>query len=288
MQWDGIIECYLKYLDEERSLSKSSIVAYETDIAKFTGFCIERDVSLRDIKEKDVKAFMEYLESLSVSVRTEARILSGVSSFIKYLLRMGVIDNDPMILVDIPRYERKDLFILSIDEIDSLLAAVDLNNLLGYRNRAIIETLYSCGLKPTELVKLKISNLHFEEGFIEIEGKHRRLIPVCDSVEEQIRLYLNTGRKYMKIKPECEEFLFLNNRGENMSRVMILNIVNDLAKRINLKYKVCTQTLRDSFAVHLLQRGAPVEVVQKLLGHRSVLTTEMYVEAARELRGDEY
>jgi integrase/recombinase XerD len=285
MQWDDIIESYLKYLAEERGMVVSSVLAYELDIKKFSRYCIERDLSFRDIKAKDIKGFMEYLETGSMSIRTESKILSGVSSFMKFLLREGIINNDPMGLIDYPRPERKELVILSVEEIDSLLNAVDLNNALGYRNRAIIETLYSCGLKVSELVNLKFSNLHFREGFIEIEGSYQRLVPVCDSVKEQINLYLKKVRKSMKIKPGFEEFLFLNNRGEKMSRVMVFTIVKNLGKEINLKEKVNAQTLRDSFAVHLLQRGAPVEVVQKLLGHRSAQTTELYVEVVRELRG---
>ncbi len=285
MQWDGIIESYLEYLGEERGMVASSVLAYEFDIRKFARYCNEHDLSCWDIKAKDIKDFMRELESFSRSRRTELKILSVLSSFMKFLLREGIINNDPMGLIDYPRTERRKFVILSIEEIDRLLDAVDLTKDLGYRNKAIVETLYSCGLKVSELVNLKLSNLHFREGIIEVEGGIKRLIPVCDSVEEQIKLYLKKVRKSMRIKPGFEDFLFLNNRGEKMSRAMIFIILNKLGKEINLEEKLSAQTLRDSFIIHLLQGGAPVEVVQKLLGYRSALATEEYVRTARGAKG---
>lgn len=290
MKWEESKKSYENYLKLEKSLSSNSIAAYINDINKLTDFLGKnfKKTGPDKVKLVHLKKFVEWLNERGVSPRTQARTISGIKSFYKYLLIEGNIDSDPTALLESPKIGRKLPDVLSMDEVDELIEAVDLNKPEGQRNKAMLETLYSCGLRVSELVNLKITNLHFNEGYIKIEGKaeKERLVPVSSRAIEEIEKYMYGYRKGLKIHKESENILFLNRRGKKLSRVMVFTIIKNLAEQINLKKKISPHTFRHSFATHLINGGADLRAVQEMLGHESILTTEIYTHLDREYLKD--
>ena len=236
------------------------------------------------VKLQHLKKFVEWLNEKGVSPRTQARTISGIKSFYKYLLIEEKITSDPTALLESPRIGRKLPDILTMEEIDKLIDSVDLDKPEGQRNKAMIETLYSCGLRVSELVNLKVSNLFFDQGFVKIEGKaeKERLVPVSSRAVEEIEKYMEDYRKNLNIQKNNENVLFLNRRGKKLSRVMVFTIIKNLAGKINLNKKISPHTFRHSFATHLINGGADLRAVQEMLGHESILTTEIYTHLDRD------
>ena len=286
MKWEDSKKGYENYLRLEKSLSQNSIAAYINDINKLVDFLDAnfKKIAPEKVKLSHLKSFVEWLNDRGVSPRTQARTISGIKSFFKYLLIEGKITSDPTALLESPKIGRKLPDILAMEEIDTLIEAVDLEKAEGQRNKAMLETLYSCGLRVSELVNLKITNLFFEQGFVKIEGKadKERLVPVSKRAIEEINKYLNGYRKTLKISKESENILFLNRRGKKLSRVMIFTIIKNLAEKIGLKKKISPHTFRHSFATHLINGGADLRAVQEMLGHESILTTEIYTHLDRD------
>jgi len=286
MKWDDSIMGYQNYLRLEKSLSQNSIAAYINDINKLVFFLDDkfRGVAPDKVILNHLKSFVEWLNKKGVSPRTQARTISGIKSFYKYLLIEGNITSDPTALLESPKIGRKLPDILSMEEIDSLIEAVDLTKSEGQRNKAMLETLYSCGLRVSELVNLKITNLFFEQGFIKIEGKagKERLVPVSGRAIEEINKYMNNYRKTLRVHRDSENILFLNRRGRKLSRVMIFTIIKNLAEKVNLQKKISPHTFRHSFATHLINGGADLRAVQEMLGHESILTTEIYTHLDKD------
>jgi integrase/recombinase XerD len=286
MKWEDSKKGYENYLKLEKSLSQNSIAAYINDINKLVVFFENKYKGLAPDKVKldHLKSFVEWLNDRGVSPRTQARTISGIKSFYKYLLIEGDITSDPTALLESPKIGRKLPDILSMEEIDMLIEAIDLSKAEGQRNKAMLETLYSCGLRVSELVNLKITNLFFEQGFIKVEGKadKERLVPVSGRAIEEINKYLNKYRKTLRVNKDSENVLFLNRRGRKLSRVMIFTIIKNLAEKVNLDKKISPHTFRHSFATHLINGGADLRAVQEMLGHESILTTEIYTHLDKD------
>lgn len=286
MKWDESKKGYENYLKLEKSLSSNSIAAYINDINKLTEFLglNFKKTGPDKVKLQHLKKFIEWLNQRGVSPRTQARTISGIKSFYKYLLIEGKIANDPTALLESPKIGRKLPDILSMEEIDGLIDAIDLDKAEGQRNKAMLETLYSCGLRVSELVNLKVSNLFFAQGYLKVEGKaeKERLIPVSSRAVEEIEKYIENYRNYLKIQRDSQNILFLNRRGKKLSRVMVFTIIKNLAERMGLEKKISPHTFRHSFATHLINGGADLRAVQEMLGHESILTTEIYTHLDRE------
>lgn len=280
MNWEDGKKGFENFLKLEKSLSQNSISAYINDINKLVFFLDNNYKKLTPLKVKleHLKGFIAWLNEREVSPRTQARTISGIKSFYKYLLIEGKITSDPTALLESPKIGRKLPDILSMEEIDSLIEAVDLSKSEGQRNKAMLETLYSCGLRVSELVNLKITNLFFEQGFIKVEGKggKERLVPVSGRAVDEINKYLVGYRKTLNVVKDSENILFLNRRGRKLSRVMIFTIIKILADKVGLGKKISPHTFRHSFATHLINGGADLRAVQEMLGHESILTTEIY------------
>ena len=263
MVWADYLTSYKNFLMLEKSLSKNTIEAYMKDIQKFIDYS-ERESPLT-VTPDDIRLFFDDLsEGQDMSDRSQARILSGIKSFFKYLVVHDIIDNDPSEMVLSPRLGRKLPQVLTPDEIDQLIEAVDLDSETGYRNRAILETLYGCGMRVSELISLKLTDLHFEENYLKIKGKgnKERLVPVGRSVKDSITLYIHNYRQTLKINRKDENILFLNRRGRKLTRVMVFTIIKDLAAKIGLKKTISPHTFRHSFATHLIEGGADLKAVQ--------------------------
>jgi integrase/recombinase XerD len=290
MKWEDSIKGFEAYLRLEKGLSQNSINAYINDITKLLEFLKNNFNGLQPHKVKlnHLKNFVEWLNEKGVSPRTQARTISGIKSYYKYLLIEEKIISDPTSLLESPKIGRKLPDVLSIIEIDALIDAIDTEKPEGQRNKAILETLYSCGLRVSELVSLKISNLFFEEGYVKIEGKAKkeRLVPISNRAIVEINKYLEGYRKSLKIVPGAADILFLNRRGQKLSRVMIFTIIKNLAAKLNLEKKISPHTFRHSFATHLIDGGADLRAVQEMLGHESILTTEIYTHLDREFLKD--
>ena len=290
MKWDDSIKGFEDYLRLEKGLSGNSINAYINDINKLLDFIRSnyKGITPQKVRLNHLKSFVEWLNEKGVSPRTQARTISGIKSFFKYLLIEEKITSDPTSLLESPKIGRKLPDVLSIEEIDSLINAVDINKPEGQRNKAILETLYSCGLRVSELVSLKISNLFFDQGYIKIEGKgdKERLVPISKRAIVEIEKYMTGYRRTLKIVPGAQDILFLNRRGQMLSRVMIFTVIKTLANQINLRKKISPHTFRHSFATHLIDGGADLRSVQEMLGHESILTTEIYTHLDREYLKD--
>ncbi|MGG7035494.1 MAG: site-specific tyrosine recombinase XerD [Flavobacterium sp.] len=285
MNWNSYIKSYQSYLKIERGLSKNTIDNYSFDIERLCLFLAENsiEVSPVKIKEETIQEFI-YAISKQVNPRSQARIISGLKSFFFYLLFEEYRQDNPMELIESPKVGRKLPDTLSLSDIDNLIAAIDLSRPDGERNRAIIETLYGCGLRVSELVELKLSDLFFDEGFIKITGKgnKQRFVPISQYTQKYINIYKNTDRNNLDIQKEFEDTLFLNRRGKQLTRAMIFTIIKDLARKINLNKVISPHTLRHSFATHLLENGADLRSIQLMLGHESITTTEIYVHLDRK------
>jgi integrase/recombinase XerD len=286
LNWNSSIKGFKSYLKLERSLSANSVEAYIHDIEKFVQFLDYRkiDSTPDTITLQQLKAFVQWVNELGMTSISQARVISGIRAFYKYLLVEDLVDSDPATLLEAPKLSRKLPVFLSVEEIDKLIAAVDLSKAEGERNKAIIESLYSCGLRVSELVNLKLSCLYFEIGYIKVIGKgdKERIIPIGNSAIKQITIYLDHIRTHQHIKPGNEDVLFLNRRGAKLTRVMIFTIIKDLAKKIKLKKIISPHTFRHSFATHLIEGGADLRAVQEMLGHESITTTEIYTHLDRE------
>ena len=285
MNWNSYIKNFQSYLKIERGLSKNTLDNYTFDLERLCFFLEENNIEISPIKigEETIQQFI-YHVSKQVNARSQARIISGLKSFFSYLIFEDYRADNPMELIEAPRIGRKLPDTLSVADIDNLIAAIDLSTPEGERNRAIIETLYSCGLRVSELVTLKISDLFFEEGFIKITGKgnKQRFVPIAPSTEKFITLYRNTIRNHLVISKNFEDTLFLNRRGKQLTRAMIFTIIRLLATKINLGKTISPHTLRHSFATHLLENGADLRSIQMMLGHESITTTEIYVHMDRK------
>ena len=276
--WNIHIKQFISYLKIEKGLAVNSIIAYQSDLQKLRDFSSPRNISPLQIRNKDLKLFISDLYDFGLTARSQARILSGIKQFYQYLLLEDEISVDPTHLIELPRIGRKLPVFLHLIEIDRLQEAIDLSSPQGHRNKAIIETMYSCGLRVSELIELKFSNIYFNEGFISVIGKgnKERLVPVSKSVEKEINLYRNGDRSLLDIKKGFEDYVFLNRRGSKLTRVMIFTIVRRLAEQIGLKKTISPHTFRHSFATHLIEGGANLRAVQEMLGHESITTTEIY------------
>lgn len=285
MNWKTFVKSYQSYLKIERGLSKNTIDNYSLDIERLYVYLEENSIAVSPIKisEETIQQFI-YSVSKEVNARSQARIISGLKSFFSYLIFEDYRTDNPMELIEAPRLGRKLPDTLSIEDIDSLIAAIDLSKPEGERNRAILETLYGCGLRVSELVTLKISDLFFEEGFIKITGKgnKQRFVPISNVTQNFILMYKNLIRNQLVVQKGHEDTLFLNRRGKQLTRAMIFTIIKDLAVAIDLNKVISPHTLRHSFATHLLENGADLRSIQLLLGHESITTTEIYVHLDRK------
>jgi integrase/recombinase XerD len=262
----------------EKGLAENSIFAYQNDVSKLNDFAGARNLAVTELTYSHLKEFVAELFDLGLSARTQARIISGIKQFFGFLILEDLLKDDPSELLEMPKIGRKLPEVLSIEEIDQLIGAIDLGKLEGHRNRAMIETLYSCGLRVSELVNLRFSDLYFEEGFIRVIGKgnKERLVPVSPSVEKEIGIYNDHIRRHQTIQPGNENVVFLNRRGAMLTRVMIFTIIKNLSQAIGLKKTISPHTFRHSFATHLIEGGANLRAVQDMLGHESITTTEIY------------
>jgi integrase/recombinase XerD len=280
VKWKQAILDYNHYLNIERGLSENTIDNYIRDVKKFVAFLEKKEVSISPIQitEEFIQEFV-YDISKKTSPRSQARIISGLRSFFEYLIFENYRESNPTDLIEAPKTGRKLPDTLSEEEINSLITAIDLSKNEGERNRAMLETMYSCGLRVSELIHLKISDLFFDEGFIKIIGKgnKERFVPIHVRAQKYIILYMNEIRTHLSIVKGFEDTLFLNRRGKSLSRQMVFMFLKELAIKINLQKKISPHTFRHSFATHLLKNGADLRAIQQMLGHESITTTEVYV-----------
>lgn len=290
MNWENSIIQFRNFLKLEKSLSDNSITAYETDIRKLVTYLEikELNISPINVKLQDLKNFIEWINELELNARSQARIISGLKAFFKYLILEDIIETDPSSLLESPRLGRKLPEVLSIEEIDRIIAAIDLSKPEGQRNKAIIETLYSCGLRVSELINLKITNLYFNDGFIRVVGKgdKERLVPIGQKAMKEIKYYFQDRNLQANINKSSQNIVFLNRRGKQITRVMIFTIIKNLAKKAEIKKNISPHTFRHSFASHLIDGGADLRAVQEMLGHESIITTEIYTHLDREYLRD--
>ncbi len=290
MTWLDYLSEYLSYLKLEKSLSENSIAAYKRDIKTFISFLEFKKLNLSPARVEltHLKDFISWVNELGMSARTQARVISGLKSFFKFLLIDEKIDNDPTALLEAPKIGRKLPEVLSVKEIDDLINAIDLSKPEGHRNKAIVETLYSCGLRVSELINLRLTDLFFDQGFIKVLGKgsKERLVPVSQKAIKEIEIYSSQYRNHYRIDKQSENILFLNRRGKKLTRVMIFTIIKTLAKQIGLKKNISPHTFRHSFASHLIDGGADLRAIQEMLGHESIITTEIYTHLDTEYLRD--
>ncbi len=286
-EWQLKTELFVNYLKLEKSLSPNSVIAYRDDVQKLASFASGMGLSPAEITTHHLRAFIKSIVEIGLNPRSQSRILSGIKAFYKFLLLEDMVSTDPSALLETPRIGRKLPETLSVQEIDLLQAGHDLSTPEGRRNKAMIEVLYSCGLRVSELVTLKISNLYFEQGFIRIVGKgnKERLVPISPRAVKDINSYL-PDRNSIEVKPGHENILFLNRRGAGLTRVMIFTIIRNLATVTGLKKNISPHTFRHSFATHMVEGGADLRSVQEMLGHESIITTEIYTHLDREYLRD--
>jgi len=286
MDWNSALSEFRVYLKIERSLSGNTVEAYMRDISRLAGYIATQDAGIMpgDVTYSMIKDFLAFINEEIISPRSQARLISGIRSFFKFLLLGDKIKTDPTELIEGPSTGRKLPEVLSIDEIDAILNAIDMSRPEGHRNRAMIEVLYSCGLRVSELVELRLTNLYFEQEFIRITGKgnKERLVPVGRKAVNEIKLYLDHYRSHISPKKGSENFVFLNQRGGKLSRVMVFSLVKTLASKAGITKSISPHTFRHSFATHLVERGADLRAVQEMLGHESILTTEIYTHLNRQ------
>ena len=285
MNWNSYIKSFQSYLKIERGLSKNTVANYTFDLERLSKFLLENEISIspEKIGEETIQQFI-YSVSKEVNARSQARIISGLKSFFSYLIFEDYRADNPMELIEAPRIGRKLPDTLSVEDIDNLIDAIDLSKPEGERNRAMLETLYGCGLRVSEVITLKISDLFFDEGFIKITGKgnKQRFVPIAKTTQKYIDIYRNNIRNHLVIIKGYEDTLFLNRRGKQLTRAMLFTIVKELAVKINLLKTISPHTLRHSFATHLLENGADLRSIQMMLGHESITTTEIYVHLDRK------
>jgi len=290
MEWNGLIADFESYLKLEKSQSENTIEAYSRDLHRFVEFLsiLNKPVHPSDIRLDDFIQYFVWLGELGIGERSQARMISSIKSFYKYLLIDGLIIENPTELLETPRLPRTFPEVLSIEEIDRIESAIDLSKPEGQRNKAIVETLYSCGLRVSELIGLRISNLHFNDGYVKVLGKgnKERLVPISNKAIKEINLYVTSYRVQLSIPKQYSDILFLNHYGKQLTRVMIFLIVKSLSKAIGLNKKISPHTFRHSFATHLVDGGADLRAVQEMLGHESIITTEIYTHINKQYLRD--
>ncbi|MCX6266967.1 MAG: site-specific tyrosine recombinase XerD [Bacteroidetes bacterium] len=284
--WTSYLNGFKAYLQLEKSLSKHSVEAYLHDVAKITQFLELQNLSLgpEKVELHHLQLFLQWITELGMTARTQARVISGLRSFYRYLLLENMVESDPTELLDSPRIGLKLPVTLNLLEIDQLIGKLDLSKPEGKRNKAMLETLYGCGLRVSELINLKISNLFFKDGFIKVTGKgdKERLIPIGSVARKEIQFYLSDQRPHLQVRKGHEDILFLNRRGAGLSRVMIFTIIKKLAVLAGIKKRISPHTFRHSFATHLVEGGADLRAVQEMLGHESITTTEIYTHLDKD------
>ncbi len=286
MNWENYIKGFISYLQLEKSLSLNSIKSYERDIKKLSDYFINinNNKGPDKITTKEIRLFLQDLTKKGLSSNSQSRILSGIKAFYKYLILEEKINFDPTELIEGPKKSMKLPDTLSKDEIFKIIESIDLTHSQGHRNRAILEILYGCGLRVSELINLKLSNWYEKDGFVKVigKGKKERLTPIGKLAEKYLKIYINEIRVHKKIKKDNKDFIFLNRNGKKLTRVMIFYIIKNIVKKNNIKKKISPHTFRHSFASHLIQGGADLRVVQEMLGHESITTTEIYTHIDRE------
>lgn len=290
MNWAIYIRGFKTFLRLEKSLSSNSIDAYIHDVEKFCQYLdfSKIELSPQQVQLSDLRNFLKWINELGMSATTQARVISGLKSFYNYLIIENEISANPTELLEAPKTGRKLPDTLSVHEIDALIGAIDRSTPEGERNKAMLEVLYSCGLRVTELISLKISDLFFNDGFIRVVGKgnKERLVPIGKSTSKLVETYISRIRSHIAVAPNCDDVLFLNRRGKQLTRVMVFIIIKDLAKKIQLHKSISPHTFRHSFATHLIEGGADLRAVQEMLGHESITTTEIYTHLDREFLRD--
>lgn len=281
---DLIIRKYKQYLKLEKSLSPNTQEAYMTDLDKLLNFLHSENIEILDVCLDDLERFSAGLHDIGIHPRSQARIISGIKSFFHFLIMADYLEADPSELLEGPKIGLKLPEVLTVEEIDSIIAAIDLSKNEGQRNRAILETLYSCGLRVSELTNLKLSDLYFDEGFIKVEGKgsKQRLVPISPRAIKEIKLYF-IDRNRGKIKKEYEDYVFLARWGKNISRIMVFHLIKELAQTAGITKNISPHTFRHSFATHLLEGGANLRAIQCMLGHESIAATEIYTHIDRSM-----
>jgi len=286
MSWRVYKKGFQAYLKLERNLSQNSIDAYTNDLDKLKNFSEEElhISSPTKLDDTHIRKFIDFLFGLNIAASTQARIISGIKTFFKYLLIEDAISKDPTELVEGPKLGRKLPEVLSIQEIDEMANQIDHSSSAGHRNRAVLEVLYGCGLRVSECVELRISNVYFDESFIRVIGKgnKERLVPIGSTALKHLKIYLKEERSHLNIKQEYSDYVFLNQRGTGLSRMSVFNILKDLAEKASIKKNISPHTLRHSFATHLVEGGADLRAVQEMLGHESITTTEIYTHLDRD------
>jgi len=284
MSWEKSIKEFKSYLKIERSLSDNTIDSYLRDVSKLSCFSQEKNLNELQITKTEVKKFIAVINKEGISARSQSRIISGIKAFYKYLILEDYLKVNPTELIESPKIGLKLPDTLSVSEIESLISAIDLSHPQGERNRAILEVLYSCGLRVSELTNLKLSNIRFKEGYVKVVGKgnKERFAPIGGVAIKFLKIYLNEIRTHQDIKKGSEDIVFLNRRGKQLTRVMIFTIIKDLATKIGMKKKISPHTFRHSFATHLIEGGADLRAIQEMLGHESITTTEIYTHLDRE------
>jgi integrase/recombinase XerD len=290
MQWPITIKGFQSFLKLEKSLSHNSIVAYTEDVERLVRFLADKkyDLTPEKLEHKHMTEFVKWLTELDRSATTQSRVISGIRAFYKYLLLENLVTNNPTELLETPKMGRKLPDVLDVNDIDSILKAVDQSTPKGQRDRTMLETMYSCGLRVSELVNLKISDLFFDTGFVRVIGKgnKQRLVPIGSEAIKFIDIYKNQVRVHSPVQKGFEDFLFLNNRGKKLTTVMVFLIIKKIAAQIGLKKHVSPHTFRHSFATHLVENGADLRAVQEMLGHESITTTEIYTHMDRRYLKD--
>lgn len=283
-QQELIIKKYQQYLRLEKSLSKNTLDAYLTDLDKLLSFLLLEGIGITDVTLNDLQRFAAGLHDIGIHARSQARIISGIKSFFHFLIMADYIEADPSELLEGPKIGFKLPEVLTVEEIDNIISTVDLSKNEGQRNRAILETLYSCGLRVSELTNLKLSDLYFDEGFIKVDGKgnKQRLVPISPRAIKEIKLYF-MDRNRVNIKKGYEDYVFLSRRGTNLSRIMIFHLIKELAEATGIIKNISPHTFRHSFATHLLEGGANLRAIQCMLGHESIATTEIYTHIDRNM-----
>ena len=287
MTWPDAIRDFRAYLALERSLSPNTLAAYDDDVQKFARFLDLQGLELSplQVRREHLEQFILWANSLGLEASSQARLISGLRAFYKYLLVEDLLDEDPTELLEGPRLRRKIPEVLSVYEIQQMLSVIDLSEPQGTRNRAMVETLYACGLRVSELVNLKLTNLFFDIGFVKVVGKNNkeRIVPIGESAIKYVRQYLEHIRSRQEnIRPGQENFVFLNRNGRQLSRVMVFLIIKELAEKAGVRKNISPHTFRHSFATHLVEGGADLKAVQDMLGHESITTTEIYTHLDTE------
>ena len=284
--WNSFIRGFEEYLKLERSLSDHSVGAYVADVSKLAAFCrnLEEVPDPGELSPEILTAFVTHIHKSGAGDRTQARVISGIRAFFRYLLTENIIRSNPAAGLEMPRTGRKLPEVLSVHEVDLMINAIDMSKPAGQRNRAIVETLYGCGLRVSELIHLKISGINQKESFIKVTGKgnKQRMIPIGGSALKHMLLYMSASRVKTAPQRGFEDHLFLNRNGKNLSRMMIFNIIRELSQAAGIQKQVSPHSLRHSFATHLVEGGADLRAVQDMLGHESITTTEVYTHLSRE------